>query len=75
MESGTAIEAAVDFTGGIPEYIDISNIGRDGIDLREEEIFLNLARAYERNAFLSCSMSVGGVPYSLRSQFSHHSLC
>ena len=61
LESGTAIEAAVDFTGGIPEYIDISDIGRDGIDLKEEEIFLNLARAYERNAFLSCSMAVSEI--------------
>ena len=59
LESGTAIEAAVDFTGGIPEYIDISEIGREGIDTREQEIFLNLERASQRNAFLSCSMSVG----------------
>ena len=59
LESGTAIEAAVDFTGGIPEYIDISEIGRDGIETREQEIFLNLERASQRNAFLSCSMSVG----------------
>ena len=65
LNSGTAIEAAVDFTGGIPEYIDISDIGRDdldGSDQRIEEIFVNLDRAHARDAFLSCSMSVGGIP-------------
>ena len=58
LESGTAIEAAVDFTGGIPEYIDISEIGREGIKIQEEEIFLNLQRAFERDSFLSCSVAV-----------------
>ena len=72
LESGTAIEAAVDFTGGIPEYIDISEIGRDGMDPREEEIFLNLERAFKRDAFLSCSMSVGGVVHDTVVQSCHH---
>ena len=57
LESGTAIEAAVDFTGGIPEYIDISVFGDDEYD-REIDIFTNINRAFEREAFLSCSLSV-----------------
>ena len=102
LQSGTAIEAAVDFTGGIPEYIDLSEImsecalrekllkimnkdkedkcikiqdedgiliQKEGIPLQEQailerqdkekNIFLNLLRAYEREAFLSCCVSVG----------------
>ena len=55
LESGTAIESAVDFTGGIPEYIDIS----EDIQTQDvQEIFVNLLRAYESHNFLSCSMAV-----------------
>ena len=63
LESGTAIEAAVDFTGGIPEYIDINDIGRDGMNIRESEIFFCLSDSYEKNAFLSCSMAVAYLTY------------
>jgi hypothetical protein len=58
LETITAVEAAVDFTGGIPEYVDISEFWRKGTETQAEEFFLNLERAYKRNAFLSCRMSV-----------------
>ena len=64
LESGTAIEATVDFSGGIPKYVDISHMGLDHEDGDEEmeasvcDIFLSLDRAFERDAFLSCSMGV-----------------
>jgi len=52
LEGGLTIEAAVDFTGGIPEMIDITNLR-----MEKETLFYNMVKAYENKAFMSCSLS------------------
>jgi len=54
LEGGLTIEAAVDFTGGIPEMIDTSRLNRDG-DI--ERLFFDMEKAYRNDAFMSCSLS------------------
>ena len=56
LEGGLTIEAAVDFTGGIPEMIDTSRHQSDCAAL-----FYNMLKAYENQAFMSCSLSVSDV--------------
>ena len=53
LEGGLTIESAVDFTGGIPEMIDITNPR-----LNKENFFDDMKKAYENKAFMSCSLSV-----------------
>ena len=55
LEGGLTIEAAVDFTGGIPEMIDTSRLNRDE-DI--EKMFNDMKNAYENDAFMSCFLSV-----------------
>jgi len=52
LEGGLTIEASVDFTGGIPEMIDLNNLR-----MEKETLFYNMVKAYENKAFMSCSMS------------------
>merc|ERR1711936_1241278 len=52
LEGGLTIEAAVDSTGGIPEMIDTSRHQSDCAAL-----FYNMLKAYENQAFMSCSLS------------------
>jgi len=52
LEGGLTIEAAVDFTGGIPEMIDTTRQQGDAAGL-----FYNMLKAYENQAFMSCSLS------------------
>lgn len=52
LEGGLTIEASVDFTGGIPEMIDLNNMR-----MEKETLFYNMMKAYENNAFMSCSLS------------------
>jgi len=47
---GLSIEAAVDFTGGIPEVISINQ------DTESEILFYNLEKAFQAGAFMSCSL-------------------
>ena len=53
LEGGLTIESAVDFTGGIPEMIDISNL-----QMRPEKLFDLMRKADSNDAFMSCSLSV-----------------
>ena len=53
LVGGLTIEAAVDFTGGIPEMINTSRYQSDS-----ETLFYNMLKAYENQAFMSCSLSV-----------------
>ena len=53
LEGGLTIEAAVDFTGGIPELIELTNS-----KLSPEKLFLLMLRASEANAFMGCALSV-----------------
>ena len=53
LEGGLTIESAVDFTGGIPEMIDITNMR-----MSKEELFKQMLKADSNNAFMSCSLSV-----------------
>ena len=50
---GLTIEAAVDFTGGIPEMVNTSRYQSDS-----QTLFYNMLKAYENQAFMSCSLSV-----------------
>lgn len=52
LEGGLTIEASVDFTGGIPEMIDLNNL-----IMEKETLFYNMVKAYENKAFMSCSLS------------------
>jgi len=52
LEGGLTIEAAVDFTGGIPEMISLNNLS-----IQPENLFYNMAQADNRMAFMSCSLS------------------
>lgn len=53
LEGGITIEAAVDFTGGIPEMIDLNRIGGD----EQKSLFDYMKNADDKNAFMSCSLS------------------
>jgi len=50
LSGGLTIEAAVDFTGGIPEVISITP------DTEPEILFYNLEKAFQAGAFMSCSL-------------------
>ena len=53
LEGGKTIESAVDFTGGVPERIDISNL-----KMRNKELLDLMTKADSNNAFMFCSLSV-----------------
>ena len=53
LEGGDTIESAVDFTGGVPETMDISNL-----QMKQERLFNLLRKAYSNNAFMFCSLRV-----------------
>lgn len=55
LEGGLTIEAAVDFTGGIPEMINLKDL-----KIQPENLFYNMAQADSRKAFMSCSLSGSG---------------
>ena len=55
IEGGLTIEAAVDFTGGIPEIIRTSTLRNDG-DI--ERLFYDLRKAYNNYAFIGASLEV-----------------
>jgi len=54
LEGGLTIEAAVDFTGGIPEMISLSQP-----TMQPEALFYNMVKAYRSGAFMSCSLRSG----------------
>ena len=54
LEGGLTVEAAVDFTGGIPEMIDITRIPRGDY----KYLFDYMKKADDKQAFMSCSLSV-----------------
>ena len=56
LEGGLTIEAAVDFTGGIPEMISLNNL-----KINPETLFYNMAQADGRKAFMACSLSVSDI--------------
>ena len=56
LDGGLTIEAAVDFTGGIPEVINLADKNR-----KPEDIFNEMLEAYVANGFLSCSLSVSSA--------------
>ena len=53
LEWGQSIDASVDFTGGIPEIIDLSNQG-----IERERLVKNMVKAYENKAYMSCTLGV-----------------
>ncbi len=53
LEGGLTIEAAVDFTGGIPELIDLTTT-----TMSQLEIFHLMKKSYDRGAFLGCALGV-----------------
>ena len=50
---GLTIEAAVDFTGGIPEMIELHRT-----KLSPERLFMIMEKADRRGAFMGCALSV-----------------
>ncbi len=56
LEGGLTIEAAVDFTGGIPELIDLTST-----TMSEIEVFHLMKKAYDRGAFLGCALGKNQV--------------
>jgi len=52
LEGGLVIEAAVDFTGGVPEIIDLEET-----QLAPEVLFVILKTSFDRGSFLSCGMA------------------
>ena len=52
IEGGLTIEAAVDFTGGIPEMIDLTQLKMD-----PERLFELMDQADKRGAFMGCSLN------------------
>ena len=53
LEGGLTIEAAVDFTGGIPELIDLERT-----DYSQERLFYIMSKADSRDAFMGCALTV-----------------
>lgn len=53
LEGGLTIEAAVDFTGGIPELIDLTST-----NMSPERLFYIMSRADGRGAFMGCALAV-----------------
>ncbi len=53
LEGGLTIEAAVDFTGGIPELIDLQRT-----KMAPERLFYIMSRANARGAFMGCALAV-----------------
>ena len=58
LEGGLTIEAAVDFTGGIPELIDITRL-----ECSQERLFYIMSRADARGAFMGCALAVRCTNY------------
>ena len=53
LEGGLTIEAAVDFTGGIPEMIDMKST-----QLPDKELYHIMTKAYQGGAFMGCAVGV-----------------
>jgi len=51
LEGGLAIEATTDFTGGVPELMNLENL-----KLQPENLFRIFKRSYERKNFMTCTM-------------------
>ena len=53
LEGGLTIEAAVDFTGGIPEIIDLTSL-----KMAPERLYYIMSKADARGAFMGASLTV-----------------
>ena len=56
LEGGLTIEAAVDFTGGIPEMIDMTRL-----KISPERLFYTMSKADDRGAFMGAALAVSKV--------------
>ena len=56
LEGGLTIEAAVDFTGGIPELIDLERT-----EYSPERLFYIMTKADSQEAFMGCALTVSIV--------------
>jgi hypothetical protein len=56
LEGGLTIEAAVDFTGGIPELIELSQS-----KMSPERLFYLMLRAADAHAFMGCALAVSFI--------------
>jgi len=56
LEGGLANEAAVAFTGGIPELINL-----EAIDWSRDRIFYLLKTSFDRGSFMSCAMGISDI--------------
>ena len=55
LNSGLTIDAGVDLTGGIPEFIKLGDI----TDIAE--LFKDLNKVFKKGAYLSCSIKVSFI--------------
>ena len=59
LEKGVILDAAVDFTGGIPDMIDLSDDSLKCLQLSLEGLFDVMSKADERDTFMGASLTVG----------------
>ena len=57
LDGGNSIEAAVDFTGGIPEVINISKY----LEKDQHKLFNLMRKADANNAFITCGLDVSRI--------------
>ena len=62
LEGGWPVEAAVDFSGGIPEMVTLLSLNNRRLE--STRLFHNLLWAHRRNAFMACSLT--GSPHRRR---------
>ena len=70
LEGGLTIEAAVDFTGGIPEMIELERT-----EYSRERLFYIMSKADSRQAFMGCALTVSCPlcrPLVSAAHFSNH---
>ena len=58
LDGGDMNEAAVNFTGGIPEWIDLHNNDYLHDQAEQNHLFDMLLKARDREAFMGCGLKV-----------------
>lgn len=53
LEGGLTIEAAVDFTGGIPEMIDLTDM-----KITRQQLYATMCKTESQKGFLGCAVNV-----------------
>lgn len=75
LESGDMNEAAVNFTGGIPEWIDLHNNDYLHDQAEQNHLFDMLLKARDREAFMGCGLKVILISLFVRNIHFFHQNC